>query len=61
VLSKRALDQTSGVHGCKRGADDGSEIAVKGVEGNGQCVSFGSDQAERPVTTSNFFRSELTT
>ena len=26
-----------------------------------QCVCLGSDQAERPVTTSNFLRRELTT
>src|ERR1044071_4235320 len=28
--------------------------------GWGQCVCFGSDQAESPVTTSNFLRRELT-
>jgi hypothetical protein len=40
--------------------DDGEEVVSKVGERTGQWVCFGSDQAERPVTTSNFLRSELT-
>ena len=32
----------------------------RSASGTCQCVCLGSDQAERPVTTSNFLRSELT-
>ena len=54
----RAIDQTSGVDGSDAGADDGEEILSKCVERTSQCECFGSDQAERPVTTSNCFRSD---
>jgi hypothetical protein len=51
------------------GADDRQQISTKSVEPFSlwgclwgcQWVCLGSDQAERPVTTSNFLRMELTT
>src|SRR4029077_21134416 len=57
----RALDEPRGIHGRYSGADDGGQIGFECGEGTSQCVRFGSDQADRPVTTSNCFRSELTT
>jgi len=39
---------------------DGQEIESEIRERPRQCVCLGSDQDERPVTTSNFLRSELT-
>jgi len=55
------FDQARRIHGSYPRADDASEIGSKCGEGPSQCVRFGSDQADRPVTTSNCFRSELTT
>jgi hypothetical protein len=54
------LDEARGINRGNPRADDGDEIVAKNVEGTSQCVCLGSDQAERPVTTSNCFRSELT-
>jgi hypothetical protein len=56
----RRLDKATRIDGGNAGAEDGDEILAKSVEGTSQCVCLGSDQAERPVTTSNCFRSELT-
>jgi hypothetical protein len=44
----------------RRGDDDG-EIVPQVPGGAGQWKVFGSDQAERPVSTSNFLRRQLTT
>jgi len=44
-----------------RGVSDSEEIASTGRARVVQWRFLGSDQAERPVTTSNFFRSRLTT
>ena len=57
---ERGLHQASRINRCDTRADDGNEIVAKNVERTSQCVCLGSDQAERPVTTSNCFRSELT-
>ena len=57
---QRTSRRGGGIDGAKRGADDAEEVVPKSVEGTSQCVCLGSDQAERPVTTSNFFRRELT-
>jgi hypothetical protein len=54
------FDQTSGIDGGDAGSDDGQQIGPESVERTSQCVCLGSDQEERPVTTSNCFRSELT-
>jgi hypothetical protein len=56
----RVLDETRGIDRGNPRADDGDEIVAKNVEGTSQCVCLGSDQADSPVTTSNCFRSELT-
>jgi len=54
-------EQTAGVSGSDPGPDNRQEILPSLAEGTRQCECLGSDQAERPVTTSNFFRSVLTT
>jgi len=59
-MFERGLHQASRINRCDTRADDGNEIVAKNVERTSQCVCLGSDQAERPVTTSNCFRSELT-
>src|SRR6266851_3836219 len=56
-----ALDETPGVDRSNPGPDDVREIVSKISERARQWVCLGSDQAESPVTTSNFLRSELTT
>lgn len=56
-----ALDKRAGVDRSNAGPDDSQEIVSKICVGAGQCDCLGSDQAESPVTTSNFLRSELTT
>jgi hypothetical protein len=40
--------------------DDSQEILPKKIVRAGQFKCLGSDQADKPVTTSNFLRSELT-
>lgn len=72
---QRACDSQGAVEERRRGdavdsgADDQQQISTKLVEQyllrgslwGCQWVCLGSDQAERPVTTSNFLRMELTT
>jgi hypothetical protein len=59
-MRQRALGESAGIDRTDPRPDDCQEIGSKRVERTGQWVCLGSDQAERPVTTSNFFRSELT-
>ena len=54
------FDQACRINRGDAGANDGDEIVAKRVEGTSQCECLGSDQAERPVTTSNCFRRLLT-
>ena len=61
VRRQRAIDETAGVNRSKSGPDDIQEIGTKTGVRLCQCVCLGSDQAESPVTTSNFLRRELTT
>ena len=42
------------------GPDDAQSVLTQLCVRGGQWLCFGSDQAERPVTTSNFLRRELT-
>ena len=56
-----AFDQPTRIDRTKSGPDDRPEISAEIVESLVQCVCLGSDQAESPVTTSNFLRRELTT
>jgi len=58
---QRALDQAAGVDRGNTGPNNVQEIESKCGERAGQWVCLGSDQAESPVTTSNFLRSSLTT
>ena len=60
VQAQCPLDQRSCVGRSDTGPDDGQEILSKRRQGTRQCVCLGSDQAESPVTTSNFFRRVLT-
>jgi hypothetical protein len=60
-VRERGRGQLGGVARTKTRLDDAQEILAKMVERTAQCVRRGSDQAERPVTTSNFFKRELTT
>ena len=57
---ERAFGELRGISRTNSGPDDGQEVMPKGGERTRQWVCFGSDQAERPVTTSNFLRRELT-
>jgi hypothetical protein len=52
--------QRFGIDRTDAGLDDGQRVVSEFGESAGQLVCFGSDQAERPVMTSNFLRSELT-
>jgi hypothetical protein len=58
---QRALDEPAGVDRSNAGPNDIQEIESQCGERAGQWVCLGSDQAESPVTTSNFLRRELTT
>src|SRR5207245_6423687 len=60
-IEERALQQAAGVGRSDTSPDDCQGVVSKIVERTGQCVCLGSDQAERPVTTSNFLRRVLTT
>src|SRR4029077_8468130 len=55
-----ARDELTGVHGSDAGLCNCQEIVSKTVERTSQCERFGSDQADRPVTMSNFLRSDAT-
>jgi hypothetical protein len=59
-LAQRPLDERIGRARSNPGPDNGQDVFAKLRERTRQCVCLGSDQAERPVTPSNFFRSELT-
>ena len=61
LAGERATDERAGVGAAKSGGGNRDEIVPKVRERTCQWVCLGSDQAERPVTTSNFLRSELTT
>lgn len=60
-LVEGAVKQPIGRRGRQPGPNDGNQMLAESVEVEGQCTCFGSDQAERPVRTSNFLRSWLTT
>ena len=60
-LRKRTLGERARAGRTNARLDDGQGIVSKIVERTGQFKCLGSDQAERPVTTSNFLRRELTT
>ena len=60
VVGERAIDERAGIGAAKSGGGYRGEIAPKVRERTCQWVCLGSDQAERPVTMSNFLRSELT-
>ena len=60
-IFQRARNEVTRLDPGDGGADDGREVGLQRRVGNSQCVCLGSDQAERPVTTSNFLRRELTT
>jgi hypothetical protein len=67
--SQGAIEERGRAYAGDAGADDQQQISTKLVEPlllwsclwGCQWVCLGSDQAERPVTTSNFLRMELTT
>src|SRR4030095_11432205 len=61
LFGERALDERASVDRSHARPDEGQEMRPKIYVGTGQCDCLGSDQAESPVTTSNFLRSELTT
>jgi hypothetical protein len=54
------FDKTRRINRGDSRAKNVDEIVAKCVEGTSQCECLGSDQAERPVTTSNCFRRLLT-
>jgi hypothetical protein len=58
--AERLCSQRFGVDRTNAGLDDGQGVVPELGERAAQWVCFGSDQAESPVTTSNFLRSELT-
>src|SRR3989442_328201 len=58
--AKRIADELTRVDRANTGPDDGQEIVSKLFVRTRQWERLGSDQADIPVTTSNFFRSELT-
>ena len=53
VGGQRAVDDALRADRVNGGTDDAIEIGLETGEGNGQWVLQGSDQPERPVTTSN--------
>jgi hypothetical protein len=57
---QRRLDEVARVNRSYSSPGDRQEIVSKCVERTSQCVRFGSDQADRPVTMSNFLRSDAT-
>ena len=57
---QRPTQERAGVSRAKPGLNNGEEIASETRVRFCQWVCLGSDQAERPVRTSNFLRSELT-
>jgi hypothetical protein len=58
--TKSLLEQTGHGRTIKAAADDAQEIVAKRCRRCRQWDCLGSDQDERPVTTSNCLRSELT-
>ena len=61
LVREGSLDKASGIGRTESGPDNRQEIESKSGESRRQWVCLGSDQAESPVTTSNFFRRVLTT
>src|SRR5262245_9159018 len=58
--AERAFNEIVSIDCTNTGPDDAQEIVTKLLERTGQWEFLGSDQADKPVTTSNCFRSELT-
>lgn len=60
-IRERRVEQDTGIGRGQRRANDGVEILAETLKRCAQCTFFGSDQAERPVSRSNFRNSVLTT
>src|ERR1700730_15378012 len=58
--AQRPAQERAGVSREKSRPDNGQDVASQIRVARCQWVYLGSDQADRPVTTSNFLRSELT-